>query len=472
MKVPTSPLPSNSQFPETLKSLRYAMSPLSSTPSNNGIGASHRHSRPTFYQTGSWRGLLLIVLVGIQLLIVFDTRRLVKTHIALHPIQVAGLDENAHGVDQPHLTGNINYGAASVQNLPPQLKPEPQQNNGKEQPQDIITAEEEQEQPNVVFKLSKEDVQEAKELAKSDSRFKDTLFHTEKLKKTADAIMDAGGCKEGFLPDVIGRRRQRENVIPNVVNQIWANPTNSTHLPIFYEAYTHTWKSATPSPKYILTDLSHTTGLDYVKSHFSPPIVQAFERLLRPDVTPELSAEWRAKFLKYLILYHEGGVVTDVETERIEGAEMWKMGRQGVKIIFGKEPSQRKYTTNTASFSLTPSTIASMPRHPLLQLLIKTISTLIRTEPSPPNPTHISSFFTSEFLGAIVKSHIQSSGIVGAFGSGLRKDGGDDGWDENCGIGRQYLDVLVLGSGALGSRKALEESSVKKAISAQFVIRH
>ncbi|KAJ3093477.1 hypothetical protein HDU96_002262 [Phlyctochytrium bullatum] len=306
-----------------------------------------------------------------------------------------------------------------------------------------------------------------------DPRFKRPFLHTEELAGLAAEIAGAGKCPQGFQADVLERRVGREVEIPHVVHQIWAHHTNLSEIPARFRPWLKSWDKQNLGYTHIV--FNGTTSVEtvaWVREHFSEDVYKAFVKL------PLMRQ--KAGLLKYLVLYEEGGVVADMDAECLRPVKEWKMGRKGVKVVLGKQWSAphvpplegarkssphlvprgkrtRRPPKPLPSWSLATWTLAAAPRHPFLHKTIRSITSLVLAQPDAylaDHPEAVQHLFGARFLGAVLKDHLASRGLdVGSEALGKV---------ENCGIGRQYLDVLVLEDTAFDARDTAGPEEVER----------
>ncbi|KAJ3217271.1 membrane-bound alpha-1,6- mannosyltransferase Initiation-specific [Dinochytrium kinnereticum] len=350
----------------------------------------------------NWKGLAFLILCVIQFLIIYDTRRLV--------------------LDLLHASSQHFRSTAPV--LLGSNGPHP-----------------------VVFKIEPH----AGDWDDRDSRRRNPLLHTEELALVAEEVRRAGACPGGFLPDVLSQRHHKERVIPKLVHQIWSHTTNLSEAPVRFRPWIQSWDLVNPGYSHrVFNSTVGNSTLTYVTTMFPENIVQTFKKLPLPSQ--------KAAFLKYLVLYKEGGVVADMDAECLKPVQSWTVGRKGVSVVLGKEwtnPSTipPKYNKKQGSpdnhlpdLNLATWTMASTSHHPLFHKMIQTISTLVLAKPNAylqDHPESIQYLFGPRFLGTVLKEYITARGAV--------PSEGDDEW-VNCGIGRQFFDVVVLGDRSFDSR--------------------
>ncbi|KAI8836622.1 hypothetical protein BC829DRAFT_51609 [Chytridium lagenaria] len=295
----------------------------------------------------------------------------------------------------------------------------------------------------IVIKFERQTAHDANTKVADDARFGHKWMHTEELDGIVKGLNEK--CSHEIAPDVIDHRVGKERAIPRIVHQIWSYHTNTSTIPIRYQPWIKSW--SIKNPAFYIRVFNGTTSQEtrnYVTTHFPRPISEAFLRL------PLLNQ--KAAFLKYLVLYKEGGVVADVDAECLRPIAEWKMGRKGVSVMFGKQWTKPQHeNTLRSDLSLVTWSLSSISRHPLIHRIIQTITTEVLAKSITylqDHPESVQHLFGASFLGATVEKYLSSKGVPRA----------GESWD-NCGIGRQFLDVLVLGEKAFDAR-AFEENGI------------
>lgn len=137
-----------------------------------------------------------------------------------------------------------------------------------------------------------------------------------------------------------------------------------------------TWIAQNPQMRYeVITDNSDVT---YVEQHFGPA------GLNRPDIVDFYhSVKLRiikADLLRYMILYAEGGIYTDIDVEAIKPFHRFipeRHNEEDYDLIVGIEVDMPEYRNHRIlgpkSQSFCQWTIVSRPRHPVMMRLIERI---------------------------------------------------------------------------------------------------
>ncbi|KAI9696629.1 MAG: hypothetical protein M1820_008078 [Bogoriella megaspora] len=160
--------------------------------------------------------------------------------------------------------------------------------------------------------------------------------------------------------------------IPQKIWQTWT--TSAQSLPRKLQEYSQTWTERNPGYRYeLLTD----DGLEpFVQEHFGehdPHIVKAFSQT---DVTI-----FRADFIRYLALYAEGGIYSDIDTEIYRPIDDWIPAEyiSYIGLVLGVEYDQRSDPTgqNETYVQLCQWTMMAKPRHPILRDVIDHVATRV-----------------------------------------------------------------------------------------------
>ncbi|EXJ92748.1 hypothetical protein A1O3_01300 [Capronia epimyces CBS 606.96] len=137
-----------------------------------------------------------------------------------------------------------------------------------------------------------------------------------------------------------------------------------------------TWTSKNPTHRYeVLTDQN---DLYYVETHFGP---NGFNR---PDIVytyKSLAAKIiKADLLRYLVMYVEGGVYTDIDVEALKPIDRFIPSRykeKDIDMVIGVEVDQPEYKNHsilgTKCQSFCQWTFMAKPRLPVMMRLIDTI---------------------------------------------------------------------------------------------------
>jgi mannosyltransferase OCH1-like enzyme len=137
-----------------------------------------------------------------------------------------------------------------------------------------------------------------------------------------------------------------------------------------------TWISKNPSHRYeVLTDMN---DLYYVETHFGPA------ELNRPDIVEmyrSLTAKIiKADLLRYLVMYVEGGVYTDIDVEALKPVDRFipdRYNERDVDMVIGVEIDQPHFNNHTIlgkkSQSFCQWTFMCKPKLPVMLRLIDNI---------------------------------------------------------------------------------------------------
>ncbi|KAG5925373.1 hypothetical protein E4U42_004372 [Claviceps africana] len=137
-----------------------------------------------------------------------------------------------------------------------------------------------------------------------------------------------------------------------------------------------TWIAQNPHMRYeVITDHSDVT---YVEQHFGPA------GLNRPDIVEFYRSVnlriIKADLLRYMILYAEGGIYTDIDVEAIKPFHRFipeRHNEEDYDLIVGVEVDMPEYRNHRIlgpkSQSFCQWTIVSRPRHPVMMRLIESI---------------------------------------------------------------------------------------------------
>ncbi|KAK4629117.1 Initiation-specific alpha-1,6-mannosyltransferase [Fulvia fulva] len=142
-----------------------------------------------------------------------------------------------------------------------------------------------------------------------------------------------------------------------------------------------TWIIKNPDYRYeVLTDQN---DLAYVETHFGP------EGLNRPDIVfmyRELTARIiKADLLRYMIMYVEGGIYTDIDVEALKPANHFipqRWNEKDVDMVIGVEIDQPEFKDHpvlgSKSMSFCQWTFMTKPRLPVMLTLIENIMMWLR----------------------------------------------------------------------------------------------
>ncbi|KAK4498853.1 hypothetical protein PRZ48_009363 [Zasmidium cellare] len=142
-----------------------------------------------------------------------------------------------------------------------------------------------------------------------------------------------------------------------------------------------TWITKNPEYRYeVLTDQN---DMAYVETHFGP------QGLNRPDIVfmyRELSARIiKADLLRYMIMYVEGGLYTDIDVEALKSADHFiptRWQEKDVDFVIGVEIDQPEFKDHpilgSKCMSFCQWTFMSKPRQPVMLKLIENIMMWLR----------------------------------------------------------------------------------------------
>ncbi|KAF2863922.1 glycosyltransferase family 32 protein [Piedraia hortae CBS 480.64] len=137
-----------------------------------------------------------------------------------------------------------------------------------------------------------------------------------------------------------------------------------------------TWLAKNPTYRYeVLTDLN---DMAYVEANFGP------EGLNRPDIVHtyrELTARIiKADLLRYMVMYVEGGVYTDIDVEALRPVSMFipeRFDERDISMVVGVEIDQPEFSNHTVLGSKCMSfcqwTFMCKPHQPVMLTLIENI---------------------------------------------------------------------------------------------------
>jgi mannosyltransferase OCH1-like enzyme len=141
-------------------------------------------------------------------------------------------------------------------------------------------------------------------------------------------------------------------------------------------ATARSWTSKNPDHRYeVLTDQN---DLYYVETHFGPAGIN------RPDIVymyRSITAKIiKADLLRYLVMYVEGGVYTDIDVEALKPVNMFiphRYNERDLDIVIGVEIDQPEFNNHTIlgkkSQSFCQWTFMCKPRLPVMMRLINNI---------------------------------------------------------------------------------------------------
>ncbi|KAG5933495.1 hypothetical protein E4U53_000976 [Claviceps sorghi] len=170
------------------------------------------------------------------------------------------------------------------------------------------------------------------------------------------------------------QRRRPGHTFPQKIWQTWK--IDPLLFGITETSRAMTWIAQNPHMRYeVITDHSDVT---YVEQHFGPA------GLNRPDIVEFYRSVnlriIKADLLRYMILYAEGGIYTDIDVEAIKPFHRFIPERhheEDYDLIVGVEVDMPEYRNHRIlgpkSQSFCQWTIVSRPRHPVMMRLIERI---------------------------------------------------------------------------------------------------
>ncbi|RVX71623.1 hypothetical protein B0A52_03807 [Exophiala mesophila] len=169
---------------------------------------------------------------------------------------------------------------------------------------------------------------------------------------------------------------QAESSFPSIIWQTWKTSPDAADWPEEFNPLRKSWKDLNPSAEMrLLTDADAATMVENVFKNV-PDVVYAYHLLPLPIL--------KADFFRYLILLHEGGTYTDIDTEALKPINTWtKHGARqlntNVRIVIGVEADPdredwRQWYARRLQFC--QWTIHSKPRHPILVEVVARITEL------------------------------------------------------------------------------------------------
>jgi hypothetical protein len=114
-------------------------------------------------------------------------------------------------------------------------------------------------------------------------------------------------------------------MIPKIIHQTW----KTDQIPCEWKAFAQSWRHHHPDWEYRLW--SNTDGADFVEQ-FYPEFKETY--IAYPyDIQ-------RADAIRYLVIYHYGGIYADLDFECLQSFEVW---RNNTQVIIGFEPEQHAH---------------------------------------------------------------------------------------------------------------------------------
>lgn len=133
--------------------------------------------------------------------------------------------------------------------------------------------------------------------------------------------------------------------------------------------FPHQWRAVNPTWRYErITDANNDV---YVRDRFDPAISGVFESLKDPIL--------KADFLRYLILFGEGGVWADIDVFPRQPVSKWipEEYRGNVSLVIGIENDHHKepiWPGSPYSVQLCQYTVLAKPGHPALKVLVDQVA--------------------------------------------------------------------------------------------------
>ena len=190
------------------------------------------------------------------------------------------------------------------------------------------------------------------------------------------AFLSTGSTFAIYNTDLAFRTASASGKFPRKIWQTWkVDPLGFDQRDL---DVARTWTHKNPSYRYeVLTDQN---DLYYVETHFGP------HGLNRPDIIfmyKSITAKIvKADFLRYLVMYVEGGVYTDIDVEALRPIERFIPGRynqRDVDMVIGVEIDQPDFKNHSIlgqkSQSFCQWTFMCKPRLPVMLRLIEHIMT-------------------------------------------------------------------------------------------------
>ncbi|MFT6406638.1 MAG: FkbM family methyltransferase [Arenicella sp.] len=140
-------------------------------------------------------------------------------------------------------------------------------------------------------------------------------------------------------------------MIPKIIHQTW----KTDQVPEQWKAFAQSWKSHHPDWEYRLW--SNADGAEFVE-HFYPHFEQTYWSY-RYDIQ-------RADAIRYLIIYHYGGIYADLDFECLQSFESL---RDNHKLVIGFEPKEHAQAQSLQEV-LCNALFASKPRSKFLKAVI------------------------------------------------------------------------------------------------------
>ena len=221
---------------------------------------------------------------------------------------------------------------------------------------------------------------------------------------------------------------------PRKVWQTWN--TQYSGLSVKNQAAVESWQNLNAQHRYEL--LTDPTAQTYVRDRFHrtrPDIATAY--LIMSD------SILKADFLRYLVLFADGGVYSDIDTKAVRPIDEWlplTLTRQA-RLVIGidtDEPERRPYP-----FALCQSTLMSRPGHRVMEIIISNIMEKL--------PVLIEALHTGPLSERAVLESTGPPAFTDAVLQYLREELGDSfSIDDIIGLTQPTLfgDVLIFPAGA------------------------
>ncbi|TDZ65960.1 Initiation-specific alpha-1,6-mannosyltransferase [Colletotrichum trifolii] len=176
------------------------------------------------------------------------------------------------------------------------------------------------------------------------------------------------------------------HLIPSKIWQIMLPKVWDKKTPVNPEALKETATWLAMNPDYTYTLVGGDGGRDFISRHFghNETIVSTYNSL--PNVG------MKSDFLRYLLLYIEGGVYTDTDTLALKPIDDWvpKLFRNQTRLIVGIEFDQRDggmWAEIPHSLQFCQWTIAAAPGHPVFRKMVSRVIQSLHELIQKHNPT-------------------------------------------------------------------------------------
>lgn len=184
-------------------------------------------------------------------------------------------------------------------------------------------------------------------------------------------VLLLSGCFGGGSPSFL---RSHNAYFPKKIWQTWKVD------PLGFEekdsSLARTWTAKNPNYRYeVLTDQN---DLAYVETHFGP---DGYNRLDIVYMYRELTARIiKADLLRYIVMYHEGGIYTDIDVEALRPVSKFipdRYDERDIDMVIGIEIDQPEFRNHTILGKKCESfcqwTFMCKPRLPVMMTLIENI---------------------------------------------------------------------------------------------------